>query len=429
MPCKFLRRRAARIFFWVLRAIFAVGQPLLVFLVPATRRPAPVAATLMSRRIVSICPVIWLFALHAPIAQAGEPRPELARLRSHVTTLASPEYQGRRGAGGQKAAEYLIAEFRRLGLEPSFDGAFSQSIPGRDGEPPMGRNIGAILRGGDPRLRDEFVILSAHFDHLGVRAGVVYPGADDNASGVAMMLEVARCLVEGGEKPRRSVMFIGFDLEEVGLFGSRYFVEHAPVPLARIALFITADMIGRALGGVCDPYVFVLGSENAPGLRPWLDEAAKGAPVTVGLLGSDLLLLNRSDYGPFRSKKIPYLFFSTGENPLYHSPLDVAETLDYPKLEAISRIIQGLVRKAVQIDQAPGWSAVPDNPFAEAVTIRIVIRTLLEHRETLKIGAAQTLLMNNTLRTLDAIAKRGAITPEERIGMVRATRIILISVF
>ena len=73
-------------------------------------------------------------------------------------------------------------------------------------------------------------------------------------------------------------MFIGFDLEEIGLFGSRYFVAHPPVPLKQVALFITADMIGRALGGICDVHVFVLGTEHAPGLRPWIDEAARDRP-------------------------------------------------------------------------------------------------------------------------------------------------------
>ena len=101
-----------------------------------------------------------------------------------------------------------------------------------------------------------------------MRNGRLYPGADDNASGVAMMLEVARTIAQSPETPRRSLMFIGFDLEEAGLFGSRYFVAHSPVPLERVSLFITADMISRALAGVCDSHVFVMGSENAPGLRP-----------------------------------------------------------------------------------------------------------------------------------------------------------------
>src|SRR5262249_17959507 len=162
----------------------------------------------------------------------------------------------------------------------------------------------------------------AHFDHLGVRNGLLYPGADDNASGVAMMLEVARSVVGAPERPKRSVMFIGFDLEEIGLYGSRYFVEHSPVPLDKIALFLPADMIGRSLGGICQPYVFVFGTEHAPAVRPWVEEAGRRQPVTVGMMGTDLLVLDRSDYGPFRARGVPYLFFSTGENPTYHTPAD-----------------------------------------------------------------------------------------------------------
>jgi hypothetical protein len=245
------------------------------------------------------------------------------------------------------------------------------------------------------------------------------------------MLEVARALVQapGGQRPGRSVMFIGFDLEEVGLFGSRYFVEHPPVPLGRVKLFVTADMIGRSLGGVCASNVFVMGSEHAPGLRPWIESSARGEPVTVGLLGSDVLLLDRSDYGPFRARKVPYLFFSTGENPLYHSPNDRPETLDYEKLAAVSRVILSIVRQSAAADSLPVWEPVPDNPIAEAVTIRDILRILLEHRAKLKIVPVQALLMTNTLRSLDVIVERGTITPSERTGMVNVARLVLFSLF
>jgi hypothetical protein len=372
---------------------------------------------------------LLLLSAVTPPALAERPQPEEQRLKEHVVTLASREYQGRRGAGALKAAEYIVGRFRALGLEPLFDGQYVQTIPGQGGGPAIGRNVGAILRGADPKLRDEWVIVSAHFDHLGTRGELFYPGADDNASGVAMMLELARSFAQSAEKPRRSLMFVGFDLEEVGLFGSRYFVEHPPVPLGNIGLFITADMIGRSLGGVCEPYVFVMGSEHAPALRSWLDLAAIGGNVKVGLLGSDLLLLNRSDYGPFRNKQVPYLFFSTGENPVYHTTRDVPETLNYPKLTAISRIIHSVVRQASTAERLPAWSSTPDHSLAEAVTIRDVIRTLLAHRDDLKIGAAQAFLMGNALRSLDAIIERGTITAEERTAVVRVARIILVSLF
>jgi Zn-dependent M28 family amino/carboxypeptidase len=345
-----------------------------------------------------------------------------------VKTLASPEMEGRRGEGARKAAAFLIEEFQRLNLEPLFQGQFVQEIPSSQAGRLQGRNVGAILRGSDPAVRDQWVIVSAHYDHLGRKGDVLYPGADDNASGVAMMLEVARAMMGSARRPRRSVAFIGFDLEEAGLFGSRYLVAHPPFPIEQIALFITADMIGRALGGICETHVFVLGTEHVPGLRPWIDKAAKDKPLTIGLLGSDLLVLNRSDYGPFRNRQVPYLFFSTGENPRYHSPDDRPETLNYPKLTAISRVIHEVTVTASNAPEVPRWCQAPDHPLAEAVTIHDVIQKLLENRETLKLGAAQLFVMNSTLGTLKQIIARGAITPAERDNVIQAARLVLLMI-
>ncbi len=345
-----------------------------------------------------------------------------------VRDLASPEFAGRSGAGGQKAAAYLVDRFRELKLEPLFENDFRQPIPGKEPLTVIGQNVGARFPGSDPVLKTEWVILAAHFDHLGVRNGHLYPGADDNASGVAMMLEVARTIVESPRRPRRSIMFIGFDLEEAGLFGSRYFIEHSPVPLDRISLFITADMISRAFAGVCQTSVFVMGTENAPGLRPWIDQASRGRNLSVGLMGADLLVLNRSDYGPFRSKSIPFLFFTTGENPRYHTTEDTPETVDYPKLTAISRMIAQVVQKAVDVPEIPHWQSNPDNPFAEAVAIKDVLDTLAKNSEKLKIGRPQLYLINNTLAQLEGIVNRGKITPEERARVIQACRIVLFTV-
>ncbi len=354
--------------------------------------------------------------------------PEGARLRETVELLASPEFGGRSGPGGEKTADYLTDQFRRLKLQGLFDGEFTQMIPGNEPGTRIGRNVGAMLRGSDPVLREQWVIVAAHYDHLGVRGGKLFPGADDNASGVAMMLEVARCFVQTSSPPRRSVMFVGFDLEEAGLFGSRYFVSHPPVPLDHIALFITADMMGRALAGICDGHVFVMGTEHAPGLRPWIDEAGRGRPLIIGLLGADLLILNRSDYGPFRSKSIPFLFFTTGENPRYHTPQDTADTLNYPKLTSIAQLIHQVALKAVSAPDLPRWQTVPDNPLAEAVTIRDVLRLLSKNSARLKIGTAQHFIIRNTLGLLEEIVPRGSITPEERSRVIQGARIVLFTV-
>ena len=366
---------------------------------------------------------------------AGGPEPELPRLKAHVETLSSPAFGGRRDAGAAKSRAFLIDEFRKLAVEPLFGGTFAQEVTGKGPEDVLGVNVGARINGSDPAVSNRWIILGAHYDHLGTRGDVIYPGADDNASGVAMMLEVARALVESPRKPRRSIAFVGFDLEErgpkgeLGLRGSQFFARHAPVPLEKVSLFLTADMIGRSLGGVCDPFVFVLGSEHEPEVRPWIARAAQGKPIQVGLLGSDMLVVDRSDYGPFRSRKIPYLFFTTGENPAYHTPEDVPETIDYAKLEAISRMICGVVREALDGEFEPTWAAMPDYPVAEALTVRSVLQTLLDHKEALKIGDYQVALMGRTIRTIDEIAKRGTMTAAERSRIARTAQVILFTVF
>jgi hypothetical protein len=357
-------------------------------------------------------------------SRAESPAPEVGRLRKHVETLASEEFGGRRGRGAARAAAYIEAEFRDLGLEPLFSGEFAQKV---EGDLP-GRNVGALIRGSDPMLRDEFIIVSAHFDHLGVRGGVLYPGADDNASGVSMMLEVARVLAASPASTRRSVAFIGFDLEEYGLLGSKYFVEHPPMPLDRIKLFITADMIARSLGGVVDPYVFVMGAEHAPGLRPWVEEGALGLPLKVGQVGSDLLVVDRSDYGPFRLREIPYLFFSTGENPAYHTPDDSPGTLDYPKFEAIARLVHNVVVRAAGAEVLPAWSNPQDNPLSEAKVLLDVLRCLLDHEKELEINALERTWITTQIGMLEGILERGEMTPPERARMLRGAQFILYSV-
>lgn len=363
------------------------------------------------------------------LASPDDPRPEPARIKAHVETLASPAFGGRKGKVAEKSRRYLIEEFTRLGLAPLFGESFHQDIPGKEPGRPLGRNVGAKIIGADPKLKDEWVIVAAHFDHLGVREGVLYPGADDNASAVAMMLEVARCLAAGRDRPARSLMLVGFDLEEVGLFGSRYFAEHPPVPIDRVALFVTADMLGRALGGVCREHLFVMGTEHLPESRAWIARASEGLPLKVGQLGADLLLLDRSDYGPFRLRKVPFLFFSTGENPLYHTPRDVAETLDYPKVEAATRLILDVVRQVTGPIARPSWRASPDHGIDEARTLREVYAILKMHRESLKIGGPATFLMNQSIESLDGILARGSITAGERARLIRMAQVVMASIF
>lgn len=352
--------------------------------------------------------------------------PAVERLREHVMTLASPAYEGRTGAGAAKARAYLIDEFRRLGLQPGFGDSFHQPITTSEDDPAtIGANVAALLPGTDPTLADEYVILSAHFDHLGIHEGKLYPGADDNASGVAAILETARCLSELPIAPRRSVLFVGFDLEEPGLIGSKFFVRHPPWPLERLKLFMTCDMIGRSLGGVETRDVFILGSEFAPGLRAIVKEAAEGDDIQVNLLGSDFLVIDRSDYGPFRGEEIPHLFFSTGENPTYHTPDDRPETIDYGKLEAIARVLRDLTLTAASADTLPAWSPSAEPSLDEAAALLHVFHEILAHRDQLRIPIYQVALLTNAERSLATIVAEGAFSPSQRQTLVRLGQLVL----
>ena len=356
------------------------------------------------------------------------------QVRSHVEFLASPALGGRDGEGATLASEYVAKTLREAGLQPLFGGEFFQPIPDSvqpDGsQPVIGRNVGAIWPGSDPLLKDEVILLAAHYDHLGMRRGKLHPGADDNASGVAMLLETARYVSALPEKPRRSIAFVGFDMEEELLYGSRWFVAHPPVPLPRIKLMVTADLIGRSLGDLPLPLVFLFGSEHAPELRTRLAEVGTPSGLEVGRLGVDFIG-TRSDYGPFRDQRIPFLFFSTGEHPDYHTPRDTPDRIEYDKLARISSLMAQLIVQVANSDEAPAWNAKPEPDLEEARTMERVTQVMLaeeaagrrELSATVRFVAGQTLAKTRYMR------ERGMLTADERVWLRRSAQFLLLSAF
>ena len=370
-------------------------------------------------------------------------------LRPHVEFLTDPARGGRPGGNADEAAAYLADHFETLGLLPPFVGedgepSFFQPIAGPDGKP-SGRNVAALLPGSDPVLKDEIVLLAAHYDHLGVRGGVLYPGADDNASGTAMLLETAERLAGAAAKgggPRRGVLFVGFDLEERMLFGSRWFAAHPPAVLTadepgemtHLKAVFVADMIGRSLGDLDLPTVFVLGSEHAPALKTVLDEAGTPEGLEAARLGIDLIG-TRSDYGPFRDREIPFLFFSTGEHRDYHKPTDTLANLDVEKAARVSSLILAAVRVAADADAAPEWVADPPPDLDEARAVRRITGLLLDRAASpdnptgRRFGTFQRVTLAQTKATTDGILERGEMTREERGWLVRLSQVMLLSVF
>lgn len=404
----------------------------------------------MSRLFWFLIPLTLLSARadDLPSGWEGAIRPE--HVRPHVEFLASRELAGRSGANSAKAADYLTKQFRDCKLRPLFaDGSFDQPIPtsaeerdentdssngGGGDDPPskgpriVGRNVGAWLEGSDPKLRDELIVIGTHFDHLGTRSGKVFRGADDNASGTAMMLEVARQLATSKQRPKRSIVFVGFDLEEQLLWGSRWFVAHPPFDLDRVKLFITADMIGRSLGDLPLPTIFVMGSEHAPRMKLLLDDVGSPRGLEVARLGIDLVGV-RSDYGPFWNEKIPFLFFSTGEHPDYHTPRDVPEKLDFDKVARVSSLVLKVIEATANADGAPQWADEVRPDLDEVKAVHRITDLLLQAGEKKPLTDLQRLIVTQAQNKCQQILDRGTFTADDRKWLIRISQLLLLSVF
>lgn len=357
-----------------------------------------------------------------------------AEIQKHVEWLASPERRGRARSDAYLVGDYLRERFEQAGLQPLFEkGSFFQDIPGPTREngkkTRYGRNVAGWIPGVDPKLRDEIVIVSAHFDHLGSRAGGrFFPGADDNASGTAMLIEAAEAFAEFKTRPRRSVVFIGFDLEEYLLWGSRWFAAHAPWPLENVKLFITADMIGRSLGDLPIETVFVMGGEHAVGLDEMLSQLGAPRGLNVAPLGIDLIG-TRSDYGPFRDRKIPFLFFCTGQHPDYHQETDTPDKINADQIASIGDYILQVTRRIADADSTPAWTSQPQPRMAEVRALHRIATLLQEAEGFRKLNPLQKLIINQAELKARQVIERGALTASERAGLIRTAQVLMLSVF
>jgi hypothetical protein len=356
-------------------------------------------------------------------------------LKAHVFHLAAPELLGRSGPGSARVSRELATAFRRLGLRPAFGSSYFQDIPDllyedTDRASILGRNVAAILPGSDERLKEEWVLLGAHFDHLGIRNGRLCPGADDNATGVAMLLEVAEEFALSKPRPRRTIVFAGFDLEEAGTLGSTRFATRPPLPLGRLKAILTADMLGRSMANVMDEYVFVLGSETSVRLRQLLTEVNPPRGLTGGRIGADVIG-TRSDYGPFRDREIPFLFFTTGQHPDYHRPTDLPERIDYDKLRRASIWIRDLLRRLANDDVAPAWDGEEtlSLDLEEIRTVAVLVRRVLDRPDIYPLTARKKELVLGVEKRLAGILRRGRVVADDRTWLLWTARLLLATVF
>lgn len=330
----------------------------------ARRRQKDVALALAAALTASL-------VLFLPPAPQAATTADQARLAAMIRTLTAPELAGR-GAGTAEeraAAEKVAGWLVEIGLEPAFAGAWLQEFALPDDHAgSTSVNVAGVIAGRG-HLADRWLILGAHLDHLGrvdprtpgiPGPGAYYPGAGDNAAGVAAIVEAARQLVDrgapdadrdGGTPARRSIMICAFGAEEIGLIGSAHLAAHLPVAEAAVDAMINLDAVGRLGQGP----LHVAGLESSAALAD-LVAAAAGDVVAIAAQAAGLA---SSDHASFLARGIPALFLFTGGYPEMNSPADSLAAVDLPGTARIADLTARLVATVAAFEGPLAFIAPP----------------------------------------------------------------------
>lgn len=268
-------------------------------------------------------------------------------LKAYVDWLADDQREGRESGtrGGYAAGNYLAQRLAELKIRPAgADGRYFQPFY------PNFRNVIGWIEGRDPALRGELVVLGAHYDHVGYGnsgnslgpIGYIHNGADDNASGVAGLLEVAEALTKLQEPPRRSILIAFWDAEERGLLGSKHWMAH-PTRSERVVFHINADMIGR----IQSDRLQVVGTRTSAGLR----ELVSRHNDSMLLLDFTWRMNAEADQYSFFQAGVPVLALHTDLHPQYHTPYDDANLIDPSGMRRIARLMFSVACDVAEMDR------------------------------------------------------------------------------
>ena len=277
------------------------------------------------KQIISL--VFLLFVSCMAIAQSSQQE----RLKKHVYFLASDSLRGR-DAGtvdADKAAQYIVKQFKEIGIEPYYKEGFYQ--PFEKYGTTTYKNIVGVIPGNDPVLKDEYIVIGAHYDHVGVKNDKIYNGADDNASGTATIIEMARILKAHQNQLKRSVIVVAFDAEEKGLWGSNYLTEQ--LDLSKIKLMMSIDMVGWLHKGKT---LRLHGAATIKDGKKLLEQEAKKMQMDIDAYNFETSVFGATDTQGFAKKNVPTLYVTTGLKSPYHKPEDDAELIDYKGMDRIT---------------------------------------------------------------------------------------------
>lgn len=224
-------------------------------------------------------------------------------------------------------------------------------------------NVIGLLEGSDPKLKDEYLVVGGHHDHVGYGrdrrkkgdADFIHNGADDNASGTAAVLELAQAFAAAKQRPRRSILFMAFNAEERGLLGSRYYVNKPLVPLTNTIAMINLDMVGRGASGLD-----VGGVGTSPGFPKMVTAAGKKTSLKLSLTHGGKA---PSDNTSFYNKNMPVLFFYTGKHDDYHKPTDDWEKIDKAEIQQVTRMAYDIANQLANAPARPKFTKADGNPI------------------------------------------------------------------
>ncbi|PCH78132.1 MAG: peptidase M28 [Flavobacteriaceae bacterium] len=275
-------------------------------------------------------------------------------LKDYLTTIASDEFEGRKtGEEGQKKAARYIRDFYKKNniISPLSNGNYFQTIPKdffRGRSDYDSENVLAFIEGTDKK--EEVIVISAHYDHLGISGRKIYNGADDDGSGTVAIMEIAQAFkmaVEKGKGPRRSLLFLHVTGEEIGLFGSKYYVQHPIFPLKNTVTNLNIDMIGRVDDAhKTNPnFVYVIGSEKLSKELKSISEQVnkKNTHLSLDYTYDDANDPNRfyyrSDHYNFAKNGIPIIFYFNGTHKDYHKESDTVDRINFKVLEKRTKLV------------------------------------------------------------------------------------------
>lgn len=309
---------------------------------------------------------IYLLCLLMVAGLSVQAQTQQQRLENHVYYMAADSLRGRSAgsADAQKVADYIEREFVGIGLQPLYGSnrlyftslGYNRIVPISSAKAEADkhktkiyRDVVGVIPGSDPVLKDEYIVVGGHYDHLGVRDGKVYNGADDNASGTACVIELARQLV--AQRPARTVIVCAFDGEEIGLYGSKALAAKMLEmnDLGKVKMMLSIDMVGWLKQGKS---LRLEGTGTLKGCEAMLNGVAEQVGINIRGKRFESSPFTATDTEPFARHGIPTLAVTTGLKSPYHKPEDDANLIDYPGLDKVTNYMSALVMRMASQQEA-----------------------------------------------------------------------------